>query len=161
MVLEAEPYESQKYAKGKAPATVEELTTEFADQRLNMWYPPLEPLKALADAKPPPPEKPLPDLIVYTLDPSAPPGTPAVVATRLAEIRGERERISDMWKKEGKTKAWIPNTSEARKMKLQAKLQNRLDLKHTEVVRKFVDTTKRVIEMPADTVAATPLENFV
>lgn len=143
MVLEAEPYESQRYKKGKE------------------WELPTDALAELNLSKPPPPEKPLPDLIVYTLDPSAPPGTPAVVATRLAEIRSERKRISDMWKKEGKTKAWIPNTSESRKMKLQAKLQNRLDMKHTEVVRKFVDTTKRIIEMPADTVAATPLENFV
>ncbi len=143
MVLEAEPYESQKYSKGKA------------------WEPPSDALEELTISKPTPPEKPLPDLIVYTQDPSAPPGTPKEVATRLAEMKADRERIAAMWKKEGKTKAWIPNTPEARKMKMQAKLQNRLDLKHTEVVRKFIDQTKRAIEVPADTPVVKAVDNFI
>lgn len=125
------------------------------------WEPPVDALKELTISKPPPPEKPLPDLIVYREDPAAPKGTPALVATRLAEMRADRERIASMWKKEGETKAWIPNTPEARRMKVQAKLHNRLDLKHIEVVRRFIDEHKKVIELPRDTPITKALENFM
>lgn len=125
------------------------------------WCPPTDALKELTISKPPPPEKPLPDLIVYREDPSAPKGTPGVVATRLAEMKADRERIEKMWKREGQTKAWIPNTPEARKMKMQAKLQNRLDTKHVEIIRRFIDENKRVIEIPKDAPVTKALENFM
>lgn len=104
----------------------------------------------LENSKPPPREEPLPDLVVYTQDWTAPPGTPDVVQKRLKELKEDRERIARMWKSEGKTKAYIPNTAEARRMKVQAKLHNRLDLKHTEVVKRQVDITQKAIEIPED-----------
>lgn len=125
------------------------------------WDPPTDALKELTISKPPPREKPLPDLIVYTENPNAPKGTPAVVATRLAEMRADRERIANMWKREGDTRAYIPNTSEARKMKMQAKLQNRLDTKHVEIVRQFIDENKKVIELPRNAPVTKALENFM
>jgi hypothetical protein len=122
------------------------------------WNPPAEPLKALEKAKPPARETPLPDLLIYKEKPAGPRGTPEVVTERLRDMREERERIATMWNAEGKTKFFVPNTSEARKMKMQAKLHNRAEAKHAEIVKKRVTLETKRIQMPEDAVVVQAIE---
>ena len=146
MVLEAEPFETMRYTD---PEKYEE-----EKRRLDTWHPPLEPLKELAEAKPPDrPDPVLPDMLIYR-EVMTDRGTPQVVSERLRDLREERARVAEMWNREGKTRVYIPNTAEARKMKLQAKLHNRLDLKHVEVVKKELTERVRKIEIPPDAVVA-------
>jgi len=90
---------------------------------------------------------PLPDLVVYREEPRGPDGTPEVVLTRLKDLKEKREEIESMWRREGKTRTYIPCTEEARRMKLQAKLQNRLETKHAEVVMRHIEESRKVIHI--------------
>ncbi|MGI9142729.1 MAG: hypothetical protein ACR2IJ_06015 [Fluviibacter sp.] len=118
-----------------------------------------EALKQLQEYKPPPrPDGILPDLVVYTEQPSGPKGTPEVVAKRLLELREDRERIAKMWKQEGKTRAYIPNTAEARRMQLQAKLHNRAEAKHAEIIKQELVKVTRPIQLPEDAVILSAVE---
>jgi hypothetical protein len=94
---------------------------------------------------------PIPDLLVLRCDgtPSIHPGTPEGVGKRLREMVIDRDRIIQMWRSEGKTKTFIPNTGEARTMKMRAKLQNRVETKHAEVTKRLIQTTtKRITDDP-------------
>lgn len=118
-------------------------------------------IQALAElnaAKPPPRETPLPDLLIYKEKSGGPRGTPEIVTERLRDMREERERIAQMWNAEGKTKFYVPNTSEARKMKMQAKLHNRAEAKHAEIVKRRVQLETKAIEMPKDVVVVHAIE---
>lgn len=95
--------------------------------------------------------EPIPDLLVLRCDgtPSIHPGTPEGVGKRLREMTIDRDRIIQMWKAEGKTKTYIPNTGEARTMKMRAKLQNRVETKHLEVTKRLIqESTKRITDDP-------------
>lgn len=115
-------------------------------------------LKELEASKPAPRETPLPDLLIYKEKSAGPLGTPEVVAQRLRDMREERERIAKMWNAEGKTRTYIPNTSEARKMKLQAKLHNRAEARHAEIVKKRVQLETKPIHLPEDAVVVQAIE---
>jgi hypothetical protein len=131
--------------------------SEMERERLDTWHPPLEPLKALEKSKPAPRETPLPDLLIYTEKPDER-GTPTIVAERLRELKEKREQIAQMWNAEGRTRTYIPNTAEARKMKLQAKLQNRAEAKHAEIVKKRITLETKPIHLPPDTVVIQAVE---
>lgn len=117
-----------------------------------------EALQQLEEYKPPARESPLPDLVVYTEEPTGPKGTPEVVAKRLLELKEDRERIARMWKEGGKTKTYIPNTTEARRLHLQAKLQNRAEAKHAEIVKQELVRVTRPIQLPEDAVVVKAVE---
>ena len=92
----------------------------------------------------------IPDLVVTTVTPADEErdgDTPKVVVERLAELRERRKQIEQHWKKEGRTRAYIPNTEQARRMKLQAKLQNRQETKHADIVKAYIEKNTKAIEI--------------
>lgn len=98
--------------------------------------------------------EPTPDLLVYREDPTAPPGTPDIVVERLCDLARKRE-IQQMWMSE-RTRTYIPNTEEARKMRLAAKLHSRLETKHAEVVKRELVEHRRIIETDASMLKILP-----
>lgn len=93
---------------------------------------------------------PLPDLVVYRAEFNAPRGTPEVVANKLKDLKEQREELERMWREAGETRTYIPNTTEAKRMKLQAKLRNRVEAKHATVVRRQIEMAQKPIELDFD-----------
>lgn len=92
-------------------------------------------------------EKALPDLVVYT-ERINPQGTPEIVLQRLADMK-KRAEIESMWLSEH-SETYLPLTETARKLKLSAKLRNRAELRHAEIVKRRVLGQQRGIELDFD-----------
>lgn len=86
----------------------------------------------------------IPDLVVFT-EAFRDDGTPDVVLQRLRDMR-QKEDIERMWREEHAT-TYLPFTEQARRMKLAAKLRNRTETKHAEIVRKGLQEVQKPIEL--------------
>ena len=118
---------------------------------------------ALELPRPEPPETSwiTPDLVVYRQTWEAPAGTPEIVAVRLKELQERRQEIERMWHEEGRTTQYIPFTEQGRQMRMRAKLQNRAETKHAEIVKRFVDMNQKAIELDPEVLEiAKPMEEL-
>lgn len=77
-------------------------------------------------------------------------GTPEIVLEKLRDMR-KREEIERMWRDEHST-TYLPYTEQARRMKMAAKLRNRAETKHAEIVYKGLQTVQKPIELDFDLV---------
>lgn len=88
-----------------------------------------------------------PDLVVYkeemTVD-----GTPAIVMEKLRELK-HKEEIERMWNAE-RVNTYVPYTEEARRMKMAAKLKNRVEAKHAVIIKREIDMAQKPIALDFD-----------
>lgn len=90
-----------------------------------------------------------PDLVVFR-EKLRDDGTPEIVLERLKDMR-KKEEIERMWREE-RSATYIPFTEEGRKMKLAAKLRNRIEAKHAHIVSKGLQQVQKAIELDFDAV---------
>jgi len=103
-------------------------------------------------AKTPPPE-----IVFETVEMHE--GTPVTVRKMLSEMGERRKQLEEMWKKEGRTTTYLPGSEQAKKMKMQARLECRRETRHAELIKKFVEKNQVPIAVePGTEVHAVPIE---
>lgn len=80
---------------------------------------------------------PPPEIVLETIEYHD--GTPVIVRKMLSEMGERRKKIEEMWKKEGRTQTYIPGSERARQAKMKAKVENRIETRHAEIVREIIE----------------------